>query len=93
VETVPKRCLDNEEFQSAFEAIEQDLIESWKNIPATSKDEHVGARDRIHLSLTLLSKVKAAITQTMQTGKLAAEELKYQKSMAEKAKAFLGMNS
>jgi hypothetical protein len=88
-----KEILDNEEFQAAFDAIKQDLIDSWQNIPATSKSDHVDARERIHLSLTLLSKVKASLTTTMETGRLAAEELKFQKSMAQKAKAFLGLNS
>jgi hypothetical protein len=87
-----REVLDNEQFSAAFESIEQDLIESWKNIPATSNESHVAARERIHLSLTLLHKVKSSLVQTMETGKLAAEELKYKRSLAEKATAYLGIS-
>lgn len=87
-----REVLENEEFEAAFTAIEEDLIESWQNIPSTSSESHVAARERIHLSLTMLRKVRAAITQTMETGKLAAEELKYKRSMSERVKEWAGMN-
>lgn len=87
-----REVLDNEEFQAAFQLIEQDLIEAWKLSPAKPDPASVGARERIHLSLTLLSKVKSCIEQTMQTGKLAAEELKYRKTMADRLKEWAGTN-
>lgn len=83
-----REVLENEEFQAAFTAIETDLIEAWKNSPATS--QNADARERIHLSLTLLSKVKACLMQTMETGKLAAEELKYKKTVAQRVKDWAG---
>ncbi len=85
-----REVLENEEFVSAFEAIEQDLTESWKNTPSTSGAQD--ARERIHLALTMLHKVRAAITLTMETGKLAAENLKHQKTMAQRAREWISPN-
>lgn len=86
--TRAKEVLDNEEFQAAFDAIEQELTQAWKNSPQRDPT----GREHLFLALTMLGKVKSSITQTMETGRLAAEELKYQKSMADKAKAFLGLS-
>lgn len=83
-----KEILENEEFARAFDAIEQELTNAWKTSPQRDAD----ARERIFLALTMLSKVKASITQTMETGKLAMAELQHQKSMAEKMKEWAGMN-
>jgi hypothetical protein len=85
-----REVLENEEFQAAFEAIEKDLIESWKNTPSTSANQD--ARERIHLSLTMLGKVKASLTHTMETGKLAAEELKHRKRLTERLKEWATPN-
>lgn len=86
--TRAKEVLENEEFQRAFETIEEELTQAWKTSP--QRDE--AGRERLFLALTMLAKVKASITTTMETGKLAMLELQHQKSMGEKAKAFLGMN-
>lgn len=83
-----KEVLENEEFVRAFSAIEEELTTAWK----TSPQRDSTAREHLFLCLTLLSKVQATIITTMETGRLAAEELKFHKSMAEKAKAFLGMS-
>ena len=87
--TRAREVLENEEFAAAFDAIEQELTQAWK----TSPQRDVDGRERLFLALTMLDKVKASITQTMETGKLAAAELQYHKSLAEKAKAYLGMGS
>lgn len=83
-----REILENEEFSRAFDAIEEELTNAWKTSP--QRDEE--GRERLFLALTMLSKVKSSLTTTMETGKLALAELQHQKSMAEKAKAFLGMN-
>ena len=77
-----REVLDNEAFQAAFADIRKDLIESWENIPSTS--ENAPARDRIHLSLTLLGKVKACIQQSLETGKLAHMDLEHRRTLAER---------
>jgi len=87
--TRAREVLENEEFQAAFAAIEEELTQAWK----TSPQRDSTGREHLFLALTMLSKVQASLTTTMETGRLAAEELKFQKSMAQKAKAFLGLTS
>lgn len=84
-----KEVLENEEFQAAFSAIEEDLTQAWK----TSPQRDSTGREHLFRALTMLSSVKASLTTTMETGKLAAEELRYHKTLAERARAFLGSNS
>jgi hypothetical protein len=79
-----REVLENEQFILAFDLIEKDLIESWRNIPASK--EHLEKRERLHLSLTLLGKVKATIQSTLETGKLAKLELEHKRSLAERAR-------
>jgi hypothetical protein len=86
-----REVLENEAFQQVFADVEKDLIESWKNIPASP--DHVAARERIHLSLTLLGKVKACLEASMETGRLAEMDLEHRnkvQQLAAKAKASLG---
>ena len=75
-----REVLDNEAFQQAFDDIERELIEAWK----TSPQRDVEGREKLHLSLTLLNKVKSCITTTLETGKLAQLELKHKQSITER---------
>lgn len=84
--TRAREVLENEEFDAAFNTIEQELTQAWKSSPQRDST----GREHLFLALTMLSKVKASLTTTMETGKLALLELQHQKSIAEKAKAFLG---
>jgi hypothetical protein len=68
-----KECLENEAFIWAFEGIEQELE----------------GREKIYLSLQLLTKLKATITHSMETGKLADLELQHRKTLADRAKEIL----
>lgn len=77
-----REILDNEVFQSVWADLEKDLIESWKNIP--SSPNHAADRERLHLSVILLGKIKACIEQTLDTGKLAKLELEHKRSMSER---------
>lgn len=86
-----KEVLENEVFQRVWTDIESGLIESWRNIPASDTTEHVKARERLHLSLTILGKVKATIEQTMESGKLALADLDYQEK--KKLSQRLGLGS
>jgi hypothetical protein len=86
-----KEVLDNEVFQQVWADIEQGLIESWRSIPASDSVDHVKARERLHLSLTLLGKLKSTVEQTMQSGKLAIADLDYQEK--KKLSERLGLGS
>lgn len=84
--TRAKEVLENEEFSAAFEAIEQELTNAWK----TSPQRDSTGREHLFLALTMLSKVKASLTQTMETGKLALLELQHKKTLAQHAREWVG---
>jgi len=87
-----KLVLENEVFQAVFADIEKDLIESWKNIPSSPK--HADDREKTHLAVTMLGKVKASLEQTLESGKLAKVELEYlhQQSLLDRARNYLSPN-
>lgn len=87
-----KLVLENEVFQAVFADIEKDLIESWKNIPSSPK--HADDREKTHLAVTMLGKVKSTLLESLESGKLARLELDYlhQQSLLDKARNFLSPN-
>ena len=80
-----KEILDNEVFNQVFDDIEKELFEAWKTSPA--RDE-VG-RANLHNYQLMLNKLKAHLTTTFETGKLAELELRHQQNLMERAKDFL----
>lgn len=80
-----RECLENEQFNWAFESIEQELTNAWRTSPARD----VEAREKIFLSLQLLTKLKAALTSSLETGKLADAKKVYQQSLIDRAKGIL----
>lgn len=88
--TRAKEVLENEEFQGAFSSIEEELTQAWK----TSPQRDVEGREKLFLALTMLSKIKAALEQTVDSGKLALLNLQHQNpTMQQEARRFLGMDS
>lgn len=86
--TRAKEVLENEEFTAAFDAIELELTEAWK----TSPQRDAEGREKLFQALTMLGKVKASLTQTMESGKLALLELQHKKTLAARAKEWVGSN-
>lgn len=84
-----KEVLENEVFQQVWADIEQEVIESWTNSPVRDQE----GREKLWQYLTLLKKVQARITTTMETGKLAQMELQHKQSLYDKAKAGLSSMS
>ena len=80
--------LENEAFNAAFDAIETEVINTWKLSPA--RDE-VG-REKCWVYLMLLQKVKTQLTSTLESGKLAKLDLQHQQSIKDRAKALVGWN-
>lgn len=80
-----RECLENEQFIRAFDSIEQELTNAWRTSPARD----VEAREKIFLTLQLLTKLKATLTSSLETGKLAEVERIYQQSLLERAKESL----
>lgn len=84
-----KEVLENEVFQAVFADIEQEVTQSWMNSPARD----VEGREKLWQYLTLLRKVKAHLTTTLETGKLAQIDLQHKQSLYDRAKAGLGFTS
>lgn len=63
-----REVLENQVYIEAFEAIEQELIKSWKQ--SKSADD----RESLWLEQKLLSKVQTHLLIAMQTGKLARQK-------------------
>lgn len=85
-----REVLENEEFSAAFDAIEQELTEAWK----TSPQRDAEGREKLFLALTMLGKIKASLSQTVDSGKLALLNLQHQNpTMQQEARRFLGMDS
>ena len=80
-----KEVLENEAFQAAFDAIEQEYTEAWKTSPARDAE----GREKLWTYLMLLRKVKAHLQTTLETGKLAALDMDRKRTIAER----LGFNS
>lgn len=88
--TRAREVLENEAFKQAFESIEQELTEAWK----TSPQRDVDGREKLFQALTMLGKIKLALTTTLESGKLAHLELMHHNpTMREQAREFLGMNT
>ena len=80
-----REVLENEAFMAAFEAIEKEVIEQWMQSPARDQE----GRERLWTYLGLLKKLKAQLTQTLETGKLAQLELQHRQTVAERARGWL----
>lgn len=84
-----KEVLENEVFQAVFADIEKEVTESWMNSPARD----VEGREKLWQYLTLLKKVKAHLTTTMETGKLAQIDLQHKQTLWDIAKAGLSFTN
>lgn len=85
-----REVLENEQFQAAFDAIEEELTQAWK----TSPQRDAEGREKLFLALTMLGKIKAALVTSVETGKLALLELQHKNpTMQQEARRFLGMTS
>lgn len=77
-----KEILENEEFTASFDAIEKEVTEQWLNSPARDLE----GREKLWQYLMMLRKVKATLTTTLETGKLAQLELQHKMTLQERVK-------
>lgn len=75
-----REILDNEVFQQAFDAIETELIERWKNSPARDQD----GREKLWMYLHIHRQVRENLVRTMEGGKLAEMNLEHKRSLKER---------
>lgn len=75
-----REVLENEAFLQAFTDIEQEVITQWTESPARDQE----GREKLWTYLMLLKKLKAQITTTLETGKLAKLDLEHKKSLKER---------
>jgi hypothetical protein len=75
-----KEVIENEQFLASFDAIEAEVMETWKATPARDSE----AREACYVYLKMLGKVKAHLVSTMETGKLAELELAHKQGIADR---------
>ncbi|WP_431509759.1 hypothetical protein [Variovorax sp. DAIF25] len=80
-----REVLQNEAFAWAFETTKSEIYESWQATLAANAPE----RERLWLALQMLDRVQAHLVQRLETGKLAALELKHRAKVAQQQKAWL----
>lgn len=82
-----REVLENEAYQQVFTDAKQEITDQWTKSPARD----VEGREKLWLMLSLLSKLEAMLQESLDSGKLAKLELQHQLTLAEKAKAFVGL--
>lgn len=80
-----REVLQNEAFAWAFETTKSEIYESWQATLAANAPE----RERLWLALQMLDRVQGHLMQRLETGKLAALELRHREKVAQQQKAWL----
>lgn len=74
-----RQVLENEQFAQAFNDIEQEITEAWKNSPV--RDEQ--GRQELFRLLLAAKKFRSMLETRLNTGKLTQLELEQQRTMLE----------
>jgi hypothetical protein len=80
-----KEVIENEIYQEAFEALEQEILTQWGESPARDQE----GREKLYLMLGITRRVKGILQTVMETGKLAEVELLHRQTMLDRAKETL----
>lgn len=83
-----RQVLENSAFQQAFDDITQELTEQWKQSPARDAE----GREKLYQLLRLSEKYRAILTTSLETGRLARIEVEHNRTLAERAKALIGLD-
>lgn len=70
--------LANEVYTEAYSLLEQEIITKWRD----SSDPE--SRERLHLMLRMLAKVRSLVESTMESGKVASASLEMEQSRLER---------
>ena len=82
-----REVLENEVFQQVMTDLKAEITEKWQTSPA--RDEK--GREWLWMLLSAAKKLEFMLQTTLDTGKLATADLEHQRTLAERAKAYLGM--
>lgn len=77
-----KDVLENEQFQRSFEMIEAEVLQQWKSSPARDAE----GREKLWSYLQLMSKFKATLEATINSGRLAELDLQHRTALSEASK-------
>lgn len=77
------QILKSELFVEAFAVVEADVLEKWKTSPVRDTEGQLALR----LKWQVLQQIKGHITDVMQTGKMANDQMEHERSLAERARA------
>lgn len=80
-----REVLENEAYTEALTLIKTEIETQWRTSPARDTD----GRERLWVMLSLLTKLQATLETTMQSGKLAAADIKHKQTMAQRANDWL----
>jgi hypothetical protein len=80
-----RQVLENEAFAQAFEDIEREYIDAWKNSPA--RDEE--GREKLFITVKLLHKLRVVLEATLDDGRLAYAEMEHNKTKLQRAKEWI----
>lgn len=80
-----KEILNDDVYIETFELVKQGINDLWANSPARDSE----GREKAYLMLGMLNKLQSVLLTTMETGLLAAEDLKHQRTMLDRAKDLL----
>lgn len=83
-----REVLENEAFAAAFNDIKTEITAQWKQSPAR---DHEG-REKLWQLLKLADKLEATLRTSLETGQLAKLDLQHKQSLADRAKALIGLD-
>lgn len=83
-----RQVLENPAFAQAMQDIKQELTEQWMQSPA--RDE--AGREKLWLMIKMADKLNLALKSSLESGQLAREELKHQRTILERARSAVGLN-
>lgn len=82
-----RAVLENPAFAQAFASIKEELIQQWLNAPARD----LTGKEHLWNLHKLTEKLEMALRSTVDTGVLAREQLRHERTVLERAKSAIGL--
>ena len=81
-----REVLENEVFQQVMTDLKTEITDQWKKSPARDQE----GREKLWLMLSLAQKLELMLQTTLETGKLATLDLQHRRTLADRAKSWIG---